>query len=139
VTGVVAATGLNRFLSYGVNLDQFRYGVWYRTPASAVAGLRRLTVGLTPLRLTDAALAGARPVGVQSPGGTKPRPPGQRSTAPGGHRSSLSWPLGIMPLAALTALALAAGRRRRSVDARRPTPRRALTGRAAHRLPGRRR
>jgi hypothetical protein len=119
VTGIVAGAGLNRFLSYGVNLDQFRDGVWYRVPARAVAGVRRLTVGLTPLRLAGAAVAGAPTVGAQSPGATQPRPPSQHSTAPG---SSLSWPLGLVPLAALVALALAARRRRRLVTARRPSP-----------------
>jgi hypothetical protein len=122
VTGIVAGAELNRFLSYGVNLDQFRDGVWYRVPARAVAGLRRLTVGLTPLRLAGAAVAGAPTVDAQSPGATQPRPPSRQSTAPGSHSSNLSWPLGLVPLAALVALALAARRRRRSVAARRPTP-----------------
>ena len=56
VTGIVAGTGLTRFLSYGVNLGQFQGGVWYRVPGRAVVGLRSLTVGLAPLRLTAAAL-----------------------------------------------------------------------------------
>jgi hypothetical protein len=56
VTGIVAGSGLTRFLSYGVNLGQFQAGVWYRVPGRAVAGLRSLTVGLAPLRLTAAAV-----------------------------------------------------------------------------------
>jgi hypothetical protein len=57
VTGIIADPQLDRFLSYGVNLDQFRAGVWYRAPTRAVAGLRQLTIGLAPLRLTGTALA----------------------------------------------------------------------------------
>jgi hypothetical protein len=56
VTGIVAGAGLTRFLSYGVNLGQFRGGVWYHVPGRAVGGLRSLTDGLAPLRLTAAAL-----------------------------------------------------------------------------------
>jgi hypothetical protein len=121
VTGIVAGSGLNRFLSYGVNLNQFRDGVWYRIPAGAVAGLRLLTVGLTPLRLTGAALAAIPTFGVQPRGATQPRPPGRGSTTAGGHSGSLSWLLGLVPLAALVALTLVARRRRRSVASRRPT------------------
>jgi hypothetical protein len=57
VTGIVAGAQLDRFLSYGVNLDQFAKGRWYRVPAIAAAELRRLTKSLRPLRLTPAAAA----------------------------------------------------------------------------------
>ena len=57
VTGIVAAAQLDRFLSYGVNLDQFQRGRWYRVPSAAALELRRLTAGLKPRRLTVAAVA----------------------------------------------------------------------------------
>ena len=60
VTGIVASTKLDRFLSYGVNLGRFERGVWYRMPARAAAELRKLTAGMKPLRLTRAALARSR-------------------------------------------------------------------------------
>jgi hypothetical protein len=59
-TGIVATTRLDRFLSYGVNLDQFRRGRWYRVPAAAAAELRRLSSPLAPLRLTRAAIRKSR-------------------------------------------------------------------------------
>jgi hypothetical protein len=60
VTGIVAAGRLDRFLSYGVNLGRFDAGVWYRVPDRAASELRRLTAGLSPLRVTRAALARSR-------------------------------------------------------------------------------
>jgi hypothetical protein len=60
VTGVVAGRRLDRFLSYGVNLDRFFGGTWYRVPRAAAAALRRLAAGLPPLRLTPAAFARSR-------------------------------------------------------------------------------
>jgi hypothetical protein len=60
VTGVVATTRLDRFLSYGVNLGRFHRGKWYRVPAVAAHELRKLTADLKPLRLTHAALARSR-------------------------------------------------------------------------------
>jgi len=60
VTGIVASAGLDRFLSYGVNLGRFERGIWYRVPAGAAAELRRLTAGMKPLRVTKAALARSR-------------------------------------------------------------------------------
>jgi len=60
VTGIVATARLDRFLSYGVNLGWFRRGRWYRVPPASAAELRRLTAGLTPLRVTRAALARSR-------------------------------------------------------------------------------
>ena len=56
VTGIVATAQLNRFLSYGVNLQRFTRGTWYRVPARVVAELRRLTRTLEPLPLTQASL-----------------------------------------------------------------------------------
>lgn len=57
VTGIVATTRLDRFLSYGVNIGRFRRGKWYRVPAAGARELRKLTAGLKPLRLARAALA----------------------------------------------------------------------------------
>jgi hypothetical protein len=57
VTGIVASTSLDRFLSYGVNLDRFQRGKWYRVPEKAALGLRRLTTRLKPLRLSLGAVA----------------------------------------------------------------------------------
>ena len=56
-TGIVATRRLDRFLSYGVVLERFARDVWYTVPAKMSGELRRLTVGLRPLRLTRAALA----------------------------------------------------------------------------------
>ncbi len=60
VTGIVATTRLDRFLSYGVNIGRFDAGRWYRVYPKAARELRRLTVGLRPMRLTRAALARSR-------------------------------------------------------------------------------
>jgi hypothetical protein len=60
VTGIVASARLDRFLSYGVNLDRFQRGSWYRVPARLAAELKRLTAGMKPLRVTRAALAKSR-------------------------------------------------------------------------------
>ena len=59
-TGIVATWALDRFLSYGVNLQQFSRGRWYRVPAVAAAELRRLSASVEPLRLTRAALRKSR-------------------------------------------------------------------------------
>jgi hypothetical protein len=115
VTGIVAGTGIGRFLSYGVNLDQFQGGVWYRVPARAVAGLRSLTVGLAPLRLTTAALTVPGTFSVRTLGVRQPSPRIPRPAASGRHGNSWRWSLGLVPLAALIALVLLARRRRRWV------------------------
>ena len=60
VTGIAATARLDRFLSYGVNLEHFHRGVWYRIPARISAELRRLTAGMKPLRLTQDALDKSR-------------------------------------------------------------------------------
>lgn len=60
VTGITASARLDRFLSYGVNLQHFRRGVWYWVPARLASELRRLTAGLKPLRVTQAGLAKSR-------------------------------------------------------------------------------
>jgi hypothetical protein len=60
VTGIVATRRLDRFLSYGVHLERFKRGVWYRVPARSALELRRLTAGLAPFRLSAAAVAKSR-------------------------------------------------------------------------------
>jgi hypothetical protein len=60
VTGIVATAKLDRFLSYGVNLDQFEQGQWYRVPDRAAQELRRLAAPLRPLRVTPGSLARSR-------------------------------------------------------------------------------
>jgi hypothetical protein len=60
VTGIVATRRLDRFLSYGVDLERFARNRWYAVPHQMSRELRRLTVGLRPLRLTQAALAKSR-------------------------------------------------------------------------------
>jgi hypothetical protein len=57
VTGIVATRQLDRFLSYGVHLERFDAGTWYAVPRRLSAELRRLTIGLRPLHVTQAALA----------------------------------------------------------------------------------
>lgn len=59
-TGIVATASLDRFLSYGVYLERFQRGKWYRMPARLALELRRLTAGLEPLRVTPAAVAKSR-------------------------------------------------------------------------------
>jgi len=60
VTGIVAARRLDRFLSYGVYLERFRRGNWYRVPPKVAAEFRAIAVGLRPLRLTRSAIAKSR-------------------------------------------------------------------------------
>jgi hypothetical protein len=60
VTGIVAGASLDRFLSYGVNLDRFHRGVWYRVPRRLTNGLTKLACSLRPLRVTKVALAKSR-------------------------------------------------------------------------------
>jgi hypothetical protein len=125
VSGIIAGAALERFLSYGVNLDQFKEGVWYRVPRRAVDGLLRLTVGLTPLRLTVAALTPTGTFAAQGPGATQTSPPGAdrvHRAAAGAHGDSARWLLGIAAIAVLIALALLARRWRRSVATQLPTP-----------------
>jgi hypothetical protein len=50
-TGVAAGPRFNRFLSFGVNLDQFSARTWYAVPAPVAAELRRLAPRLSPGRL----------------------------------------------------------------------------------------
>jgi hypothetical protein len=59
-TGIVATRRLDRFLSYGVNLNRFARTEWYAVPHQMSTELRRLSVGMRPLRLTRAALAKSR-------------------------------------------------------------------------------
>jgi hypothetical protein len=60
VTGIIATRRLDRFLSYGVNLDRFARNRWYAVPRPLAEELRRLTTGLRALRLTRAALRRSR-------------------------------------------------------------------------------
>jgi hypothetical protein len=60
VTGIVATRRLDRFLSYGVHLERFKRGTWYRVPTRAAREMRRLTAGMEPLRLSAAAVAKSR-------------------------------------------------------------------------------
>jgi hypothetical protein len=60
VTGIVATRRLDRFLSYGVILERFARNRWYALPRALSEELRRLTVGLRPLRVTRSALAKSR-------------------------------------------------------------------------------
>jgi hypothetical protein len=57
VTGIITTRRLDRFLSYGVNLDRFARNRWYAAPRRLAEELRRLTTGLRALRLTRAALS----------------------------------------------------------------------------------
>jgi hypothetical protein len=59
-TGIVATRRLDRFLSYGVHLERFRRGKWYRVPARLAQELRRLSARLDPLRVTPAAVRKSR-------------------------------------------------------------------------------
>ena len=56
-TGIVATRKLDRFLSYGVNLERFDANTWYAVPRKLSAELRQLTSGMLPLRVTRGALA----------------------------------------------------------------------------------
>jgi len=60
VTGIAATRRLDRFLSYGVNLERFARYNWYRVPPEVSREFRRLSLGLRPLRLTRAALSKSR-------------------------------------------------------------------------------
>ena len=51
VTGVVSTRRLDHFQSHGVNTGRFASGRWYGVPPRVSAELRRLAVGLRPLRL----------------------------------------------------------------------------------------
>jgi len=48
VTGVAAGPRFDRFLSFGVNLDQFAARTWYVIPVRAAAEIRRLAANLRP-------------------------------------------------------------------------------------------
>jgi hypothetical protein len=57
---IVATRRLDRFLSYGVNLGRFARNRWYAVARRMSEEIRRLTIGLRPLRGTRAALAKSR-------------------------------------------------------------------------------
>jgi hypothetical protein len=48
VTGVAAGAHFDRFLSFGVNLDQFAARTWYLIPARAAVEIKRLAARLRP-------------------------------------------------------------------------------------------
>lgn len=52
VTGIVATSRLDRFLTYGVHDQRFKPHVWYAVPHQISCELRRLTRRLRPLSLT---------------------------------------------------------------------------------------
>jgi hypothetical protein len=60
VAGILAGVRRDRFLSYGVYLERFRRGSWYRLSPAAAREVRLLTTGLRPRRLTVAALRRSR-------------------------------------------------------------------------------
>jgi hypothetical protein len=60
ITGIVATDHLDRFLSYGVNMNQFGANRWYAVPPLVAAALRRLTWGMHPLHLNRSALSRSR-------------------------------------------------------------------------------
>jgi hypothetical protein len=104
VSGIVAGRALDRFLSGGVNLEQFSDNAWYRVPPTIERVLQRLTVGLAPLRLTRAVL---------NPSTLTPNEPAPATVvrSPRAHhrqRDSVPWPLLLVALAAMIALALVA-------------------------------
>jgi hypothetical protein len=51
-SAVVGGPRLDRFRAQGVFCGRFVRGVWYRFPAEAGVGLRRLTAGIQPLLVT---------------------------------------------------------------------------------------
>jgi hypothetical protein len=60
VTGIIATSRLDSFLSYGVHLERFARGTWYAVPRQLSHELRQLTANLRPLRVTRAALEKSR-------------------------------------------------------------------------------
>jgi hypothetical protein len=57
VTGIAAGARFDRFLSFGVNADQFNARVWYTIPPRAAREIRRLAAQLQPRRLPRNVLA----------------------------------------------------------------------------------
>jgi hypothetical protein len=50
-SGIVAGPKLDRFRAHGFFCGRFVRGRWYRFPAEAAHALRKLTVGMRPLRV----------------------------------------------------------------------------------------
>jgi hypothetical protein len=48
VTGIAAGARFERFLGYGLDLDQFRGRTWYVVPANVAAEVQRLAPSLHP-------------------------------------------------------------------------------------------
>ena len=60
VVGIVSGPRLIRFLGYGVYLERFRRGTWYRLSPRAAAEVRARAASLRPAVLTRAAVARSR-------------------------------------------------------------------------------
>jgi hypothetical protein len=60
VAGIVATAKLDRWLSYGVYLERFRRGTWYRVPAATASALKDVAASLQPRRLTRIAVKKSR-------------------------------------------------------------------------------
>ena len=116
ISGIITGADLGRFLSYGVNLDQFKAGAWYQVPIRAAAGLKRLSVDLAPLRLMQASLTPTDTFAARGPrSGTAHR----LSSGPRGQANHVPGTVVVMVLAVVTVASLVAIRRRRLVGSRR--------------------
>jgi hypothetical protein len=60
VAGIVATRKLDRWLSYGVYLERFAGGQWYRVPARTAQALTQIASQLRRLHLTRAAVGKSR-------------------------------------------------------------------------------
>jgi hypothetical protein len=60
VTGIFAASQLDRFRSGGVNTVQFSTDAWYRVPPLLASSLRKLAERLQPMRVTRSTVAPIR-------------------------------------------------------------------------------
>ena len=57
VTGIFAASQLDRFRSGGINTAQFSTDAWYRVPPQLASSLRELARWLQPMRVTRSTVA----------------------------------------------------------------------------------
>jgi hypothetical protein len=57
VTGIFAASQLDRFRSGGINTAQFTTDAWYRVPPPLASSLRKLAGQLRPMRVTRSTVA----------------------------------------------------------------------------------
>jgi hypothetical protein len=60
VTGIFAASQLDRFRSGGVNMAQFGPDAWYRVPPRLASSLRKLARRLQPMRVTGSTVEPTR-------------------------------------------------------------------------------